>query len=268
MKNFARYTAIIVCSLLFLYSCNDNSGTANNNSSGATAAKMDTAAQKDTVKCKDCCCSGCVNQSPVDIVKSALVTSDTMKPIDGHWTRIEVDTSMSDDYGHKNIEMKPKNKEPENGNFVMFNGVRYNFFKFHFHSTSEHAIESIHDSMEMHVVFKKPNDTALLIIGLMIETGTSENVAIKELWNNITKQPAASFYVDLGQFINPRMFSRYYTYPGSLTVPCYREGATWFVLKDKIKVSPRQLEQFKSWHVGSARELQPINSRKIYQTAK
>ena len=55
----------------------------------------------------------------------------------------------------------------------------------------------------------------------------------------------------------------YYTYSGSLTTPPCTEGVQFFILKEPVTISTKQLETFVKLYPINARPVQPLNGRVI-----
>lgn len=56
----------------------------------------------------------------------------------------------------------------------------------------------------------------------------------------------------------------FYNYAGSLTTPPCSEGVRWFVLKDRITISHKQVDEFSHFvHGANARPVQPLNDRTV-----
>jgi carbonic anhydrase len=61
--------------------------------------------------------------------------------------------------------------------------------------------------------------------------------------------------------------SGYYTYDGSLTTPPCSEGVRWIVLKNPITVSQAQVEQHRALFGDTARPVQLLQGRTVYEVA-
>jgi len=223
--------------------------------------------QVTTAACKSCDTS-CLNQSPINIIDTSVGDSSaqpftpaasllyiTAQPVTVKFVKFTLP-------GFDNMEAVPATAA---NNFIMLNGEHYNLVKFHFHAPSEHAINAARADMEMHLVYAKPGTTQRAIIGILINATGPDNPFITKLWSGF-QHPADTMQVDMPALQLSTKLSSYYTYTGSLTVPTYQEGATWFVSKYRITVSPAQLKAFQSMHYGSARALQPRNNRIIFKT--
>jgi len=58
----------------------------------------------------------------------------------------------------------------------------------------------------------------------------------------------------------------YYSYVGSLTTPPCSEGVRWFVMKNSVRVSARQVAKFKKFFDMNARPTQALHLRKVHRT--
>jgi carbonic anhydrase len=58
----------------------------------------------------------------------------------------------------------------------------------------------------------------------------------------------------------------YYTYMGSVTAPPCTEGVRWYVLKNPVNISAKQIRAFAELFPHDVRPLQPLNGRVVQQT--
>ncbi len=254
MKNTSLlFVALLTTGILWLCGCQQNEAPTKKDDTKYTATN-----------CPACCDTGCRNQSPVNIKSSQLETCSSCRMLDVTIRPAMMQVTKKEDNGHANIHATPKNAD--NGNYLMFKGTKYDLAEFHFHDSSEHAVDSVFSAMEMHIVYQNAATGTRIIIGLMMARQPGSNAFIERLWQVFAAAPA-QVEADLNAVLSPRNLSRYYTYTGSLTTPKYQDGATWFVLKDKLLLSDAQIMQFRSWHIGHPRELQSITNRFIFQTA-
>jgi carbonic anhydrase len=53
---------------------------------------------------------------------------------------------------------------------------------------------------------------------------------------------------------------------GSLTAPPCSEGVTWYVLKDPVDISAKQIDSFAKLYPHDVRPLQPLNGRVVKES--
>jgi carbonic anhydrase len=130
------------------------------------------------------------------------------------------------------------------GSSITFEFTTYQLVQFHFHTSSEHTIDSVGADMEAHFVHKDPATGNLAVIGVMINEG-AENEFLKAFLDNLpankndTVKSATTF---LASDLFPDNLS-YFTYPGSLTTPPCSEIVEWIVLQNPIEASHDQIEK-------------------------
>lgn len=149
---------------------------------------------------------------------------------------------------------------------ITIGGKRYDLAQFHFHRTSEHAIQGKRAPMEVHLVHVA-SDGAIAVIGSMIERGPASQ-ALQAVWNVAPRSPSevsSSATFDPGQLL-PRPDTPYFTYSGSLTTPPFTTGLTWIVQRQPIRLSAAQLRAYADiFAQDDARPLQPLGGRVVYE---
>lgn len=149
---------------------------------------------------------------------------------------------------------------------ITIGGKRYDLAQFHFHRTSEHAIQGKRAPMEVHLVHVA-SDGAIAVIGSLIERGSTSR-ALQSLWNLV---PASPSEVSSQAMFDPRQLlpgldTPYFTYSGSLTTPPFTTGLTWIVQKQSIRLSAEQLRAYAHiFEEEDARPLQPTGGRTVYE---
>lgn len=192
-------------------------------------------------------------QSPINLQKKASSSNLPAIQFDYKYSPLEVINN-----GHTiKVKYAP-------GSSISIAGKRYELLQFHFHTPSEHQINSQTYPMVAHLVHKS-SDGDLAVIGVLMKEGKANNF-ISALWSNIPKQSKTQKVIR-GIQINasalPPANQSYYNYPGSLTTPPCSEGVNWIVLKTPIEVSKEQIQQFQSIYNGNARPVQPLNNRQV-----
>jgi carbonic anhydrase len=151
----------------------------------------------------------------------------------------------------------------DKGSKLIFNDVSYQLVQFHFHTPSEHHINTQVFPMEMHLVHQSI-DSSYLVLSVLFQ----EKKDNKFLSNFIPDIPSkdgdtniSNKKIDLTTFFpNNKVF---YTYGGSLTTPPYTEGVRWIIFQEPVDISREQIEVFKKLEGFNARESQPVNNRKV-----
>ncbi|XP_043816454.1 alpha carbonic anhydrase 7 isoform X2 [Manihot esculenta] len=162
--------------------------------------------------------------------------------------------------------------EEDKAGTVEIDGSQYFLQQCHWHSPSEHTINSKGYKMEMHMVHlstdpKVKNNIA--VVGLLYEIGPPDAFLTKLLTDikSLTDQmPEKSVGM-----INPTEIKmdgkEYYRYLGSLTVPPCTEGVIWIINKKISTVSEDQVKALRDavhdYAEKNARPIQPLNEREI-----
>lgn len=155
------------------------------------------------------------------------------------------------------------------GSTILFSGIEYELLQFHFHTFSEHVVNSDRESMELHAVFAEPISGDFLVVGMSYKTGRVSNLFIQALIDaGLPRKEGdviiSATTIDLSTaLINTQS---YYTYKGSLTTPPCTENVTWVVLKEPSTLTQQQWSSFREILGNNFRPLQNINDRKIKAT--
>ena len=151
----------------------------------------------------------------------------------------------------------------DKGSAIVFDEKKYQLVQFHFHTPSEHKIDTEHYPMEVHLVHQGV-DSTYLVVSLLFEE-KKENLFLKNFIADIPKETGDSTEtkkeIDL-----TRLFpgdKRFYTYKGSLTTPPYTEGVRWLIFRQSVGCSKEQIAAFKKIEGFNARKLQPMNARML-----
>jgi carbonic anhydrase len=152
------------------------------------------------------------------------------------------------------------NVEP--GSTLKINKETYNLLQFHFHRPSEEQIDGKPMAMVAHFVHKS-EDGKLAVVGVLLNEG-KDNDFIKMIWENAPKNEGPEAVFDKVR-INPQNLMpaalNFWSYEGSLTTPPCTEGVTFFILKNPVDISKKQVSDFPFKR--NARPVQPLNGRKI-----
>lgn len=203
--------------------------------------------------------SACIEgseQSPINL-QSARVTHD--QQYEGHQIRYEPTTFIL----LHNEHTIQANAITESSSIVI-EGEPYQLAQFHFHTPSEHQINSQDFDMELHFVHQN-KDEELAVIGLMIKEG-KENEILAPLWEALPNEEsdeevAKKYLIDVSALLPMNQTS--FHYDGSLTTPPCTEEVRWVVLEQPIELSHQQVLAFKQLFSNNNRPVQPLNERKI-----
>ncbi|CAL5207289.1 unnamed protein product [Lathyrus oleraceus] len=155
---------------------------------------------------------------------------------------------------------------------ININGTEFFLHQMHWHSPSEHTINSQRYDMELHMVhesLKINGKSKLAVVGLLYKIGGPDPLLTK-LSNYIETVEDSKAGRDVG-VIDPSEVKlgceKYYGYMGSLTVPPCDEGVIWIINKEIRSVSKAQLELLEEVvpdHAEmNARPVQLLNGREI-----
>lgn len=106
-----------------------------------------------------------------------------------------------------------------------------------FHHPSEHQINGEKSSLEMQI-YHKSDDEQWLAIALFLEIAEEENNNFDDLIKFISSKEKES-KINLEKIVNSSF--NFFFYDGSFTTPPCHEGVKWYVAKEKIKISKKQM---------------------------
>ena len=204
-------------------------------------------------------------QSPVDIINTAPTEFD------------EILKTSYDGDGAIEIQNKGTNfeviYEAGNNNFINLNGEEFELINIHFHSESEHTLDSELSELEMHLVHG--NETGgLSVLGVLIEEGEF-NQELAPIFDTVDSQLATNEELpDTVEFTESIEIAELlpdnsgWFYNGSLTTPSFNENVNWFVFEDSIEVSPEQMDVFEDFLESADLDsnnidVQPLNGRQF-----
>ncbi|XVE59073.1 hypothetical protein DITRI_Ditri05aG0015600 [Diplodiscus trichospermus] len=152
---------------------------------------------------------------------------------------------------------------------IEINGTEYALQQCHWHSPSEHTINSRRFDLELHLVHESA-DGQFAVIGIIYKIGRPD-----PFLSSLTNHLAAITDITEGErevgVVDPRDIKfgsrKYYRYIGSLTVPPCTENVVWSIVRKVRTVTREQVRLLRvAVHDASdtnARPLQPINKRPI-----
>ena len=152
-----------------------------------------------------------------------------------------------------------------NGGQVNLNGEVYNLLQIHYHTPSEHTQSGKNYPAEIHFVHKSKSGK-ILVVGVFIKEG-KDNQQLVKIINNIPSNLHKKLAIT-GESINlaallPENTEKKYSYSGSFTTPPCTEGVSWYVFKDPITLSKKNIDKFAKIYPENHRPVQPLNKRKI-----
>jgi carbonic anhydrase len=161
------------------------------------------------------------------------------------------------------------------GSSLIEDDTLFNFKQCHFHTPSEHLIDSQSFALEMHIVNIMPNadTTAIpqyLVFGILFKEG-KENKFLNDFLDLIPKEEHEIAALknnpvklsDLFGQIPKSLDMNFYSYRGSLTTPPYTESVRWFISKHIFEASAAQIETLKKIEGNNARHVQALYGRVV-----
>ncbi len=196
-------------------------------------------------------CSTGTSQAPLDIVTTKTVKDSSSLPLKPDYVAGPAEVINTG----TQIQVKLKGD-------LKIGSTDYKLLQFHFHAPGEEAINGVHYPLNAHLVHA---DSAgiLKVIGINLKVG-APNAYLETFWSKLPAKKDGAVKVDLPSLsgLLPRSLA-YYTYSGSLTTPPCTEGVQFFILKQPVTVSAKQLETFVKLYPNNARPVQPLNGRVI-----
>ncbi len=151
----------------------------------------------------------------------------------------------------------------EPGSVLSVGEQRYALSQVEFYTPSEHYLNGAPYPMELQFVHVSA-DGVLGIVSVMVKLG-AHNRVLQGLWDNIPmegKRKTVKTVMLSAQDLMPED-KGYYHYKGSLSVAPCSEGVQWYILKEPIQVSTKQLIKFQKMFPRNARMIQPLNGRVV-----
>jgi carbonic anhydrase len=200
-------------------------------------------------------CSLGHEQSPIDI-RGALPAD--LRPLEVRYKPVPLRAINN---GHTIVVEVPK------GSRITVAGHTYRLVQLHFHAPSEEAINGVRHALVAHLVHEDSHGRKA-VVAVLFDVGP-ENRALEPLFDDLPQKPEAQAVlpgntIHLDEVLPSRM--GYFEYEGSLTTPPCTESVRWFVLKQPVTLSARQLAAFRALYPNDARPLQPTAGRVVRQT--
>jgi len=157
--------------------------------------------------------------------------------------------------------------EPGSGNFLIVGDQRYHLTQFHFHHPSEEYVHGKAYDMVIHFMHQS-SDGRVVGVAVLLKAGKA-NTTVQQIWDHMLTTKGEEEEA-LGVEVNPGSLlphdTGYYVYMGSLTAPPCSEGVTWYVLKDPVDISAKQIDSFAKLYPHDVRPLQPLNGRVVKES--
>jgi carbonic anhydrase len=203
-------------------------------------------------------CKVGASQSPINIVNGVTIDTADLQPIGFEYKTGSANVINN---GHS-VQVNVKD-----GSSINIDGIKFDLKQFHFHTPSENQIEGKNFPLEAHFVHASA-DGKLAVIAVLFENG-AENPTLKKIWSKMPHKVGESAALELSADLVSSLLPKkkdYYRFSGSLTTPPCSEGVRWFVMKDYLKISKEQTEEFLHLlHHPNNRPIQAINARKVME---
>lgn len=188
-------------------------------------------------------------QSPIDIPSSSV---EKMK--DSSTIKLDYSSKITDakNNGHS-IQVTDSGT-------ATINQRLFALKQFHFHSESEHTVDGKHYPLEAHFV-NQSQDGRLAVIGVFFMEG-ADNKGFQEVLNDVSEDKKTEILDIEAMF--PKNMS-YYHYLGSLTTPPLTENVEWYIMKNPVEVSKKQIKKFQEFYDHNNRNIQSLNDRVILE---
>jgi len=150
------------------------------------------------------------------------------------------------------------------GGTIQIEDSTHELVQFHFHTPSEHLIDTHHYSGEIHLVHLDENGH-FTVIAVLMKNG-SHNPEVDAIWDTFPDVESVPPMVFDASVLLPDDRTAY-VYDGSLTTPPCLENVTWLVMQKPLSFSDVQIEQLTAVHastnIHNSRPVQPLNERSI-----
>jgi carbonic anhydrase len=159
--------------------------------------------------------------------------------------------------------------------------TEYRLVHFQLHAPSEHTLDGDSYEAEVQLVHRSAGGE-LAVVAILLEPSGLPSPLIARVVEGAPGDAGQEVEIDEGlsplelflEFEAPprAVVDRYYSYPGSLTLPACTEGVRWFVLQDIFVIRPNTLRRLHELIAGfpgydgyedNNRPTQPLNDRKI-----
>ena len=196
-------------------------------------------------------CKNGTAQSPVNI---DAFMQGALPPLDVAYNAVSLDVANTGYTVQVNAQ---------NGGGLNFQGKPFTLSHFDFHTPSEHYVDGAPYPMEAQFVHKAP-DGSFGIVSVMFKVG-AHNPVTEGIWQNVPRagevKAVEGVQISVADLLPATR--GYFQYQGSLTTPPCSEGVQWFVMKEPITLSAKQLKAFQAVFPVNARPIQDLNGRVV-----
>ena len=208
---------------------------------------------------KDSDCDGKF-QSPINIVSEEAIIDNDLKPLDIHYAP----STQIHDVKNNGHSIQYDFKE---GDYINYKGDTYDLKQIHFHEASEHTINGIRYPLVIHMVHVNVKGDYLVLAVMAKEGASSSPFTFLENYLPLKEGEMKTIDRPFDLNLNLPENKGYYNYIGSLTTPPCTEGVNWFIFKEPITVSLKQVNVLKQlMPINNFRNEQPLNGRKVKMT--
>nr|GMD78458.1 alpha carbonic anhydrase 1, chloroplastic [Ipomoea batatas] len=213
-------------------------------------------------------CSNGSAQSPINIVNRDTVLNRSLNALNIQF-RDSVNATLIN-YGFK-VEILFLG----DAGTLVFRGKTYALSEIHWHTPSDHRIDGIQFTAELHMVHSAA-DSSRAVVSVLLQSGQSDPIVtkIQQQLSQLPMRPQNQtppeiplVNLNIQELRNLTTTKRYYTYPGSLTNPPCTEGITWIIIGKIGTISRAQVAALKrpldNGSKNNARPVQPLNGRKV-----
>jgi carbonic anhydrase len=149
------------------------------------------------------------------------------------------------------------------GNSIEIGDSTFQLLQLHFHTPSEHTIAGEHFPLEVHLVHRTASGK-LAVVGVLFDVGAA-SASLGGLFAAWPRKVGVE--AKLAKAFDPRTLlpetRTVFRYTGSLTTPPCTEGVMWNVMRRTLTDSRAHLDSFGQHYKINAREVWPLNDRKI-----
>jgi len=154
-------------------------------------------------------------------------------------------------------------------NLIPGKQLKFNLVNIHAHTPSEHLLESIRNSIEIHFVHSLDSsfnatelglDRTKLVIGVLFDATVRTK---SEFIESMNLNDDSNAKLDIDKFLKEETSDQVYFYEGGLTTPTCDMVVNWFVFKKVAGSNTDQLEKFTECEHDNYRVLQELNGRPI-----
>jgi carbonic anhydrase len=151
-----------------------------------------------------------------------------------------------------------------NSGSARFDGLEHKLVQMVFHAPSEEKIDGIATPMGAQLIHRA-GDTRTAILAIRFKLG-KENKTLKPIFERLPTNDAFNETVDNfnpADLLPPN--PAYFSYTGSLTIPPCTEGISWYVMRQTVDISYKQLAAFQKLYKSNSRPTQPLNGRRVME---